>query len=332
VPSIISRGVAGSYDNEAVAIWALLNTFYLWIKSCNTGSISWSILCTLNYFYMVASWGGYSFIINIIPVFVLGTMFIGKFNIKIYVAYSVFYTLGTILSLLIIFVNYQVMRSAEHLASHITFVAVNVYILADYVRKNLKADQIKSILNLAVWVLGLGFIGLFGFLTVSGKSKISGRVMSLIDPSYANDHMPLVASVAEHSPTKWVNYFNDLNFIIIFVPIGLYYSLVHKPTHGKLFLAIYCVFATYFSCAMIRLMLVLAPAVCILAAVAVSHLVGKASKSIRLAIIGKKIQEEDSVTFRPSLKQKITPEVGVLIILLVTFCLKHFVVHSTMIS
>jgi dolichyl-diphosphooligosaccharide---protein glycosyltransferase len=106
VPAIIARGSAGSYDNEAVAIFALVNTFYLWIKACNTGSIMWSVACTLSYFYMVASWGGYSFIINIIPVFVLGTIFINRFNLRIYVAYSVFYTLGTILSLLITFVNY----------------------------------------------------------------------------------------------------------------------------------------------------------------------------------------------------------------------------------
>jgi dolichyl-diphosphooligosaccharide--protein glycosyltransferase len=47
VPSYISRSVAGSYDNEAVAIWALTNTFYLWIKAVNTGSILWSVACTL---------------------------------------------------------------------------------------------------------------------------------------------------------------------------------------------------------------------------------------------------------------------------------------------
>lgn len=32
VPSYISRSVAGSYDNEAVAIFALIYTFYLYIK------------------------------------------------------------------------------------------------------------------------------------------------------------------------------------------------------------------------------------------------------------------------------------------------------------
>ena len=47
VPSYMSRSVAGSYDNEAVAIWALTNTFYLWIKAVNTGSIIWSVCCTL---------------------------------------------------------------------------------------------------------------------------------------------------------------------------------------------------------------------------------------------------------------------------------------------
>lgn len=70
--------------------------------------------------------------------------------------------------------------------------------------------------------------------------------------------------------------------MIILMPIGFYYCLVHKCTHGKLFLAMYGVFATYFSCVMIRLMLVLAPCACILGAVAVSHLLRKATKSIRI--------------------------------------------------
>jgi len=106
IPSILSRGVAGSYDNEAVAIWAMMNTFYLWIKACNTGSIMWSVLCTLNYFYMVLSWGGYNFIINMIPLFVLGTIFIKKFNMRIYVAYSVFYTMGSMMAMVVTFVNF----------------------------------------------------------------------------------------------------------------------------------------------------------------------------------------------------------------------------------
>jgi dolichyl-diphosphooligosaccharide---protein glycosyltransferase len=117
---------------------------------------------------------------------------------------------------------------------------------------------------------------------MSGATKWSGRVLSLIDPDYAKVHMPLVASVSEHQPTMWVNYFSDFSVLLFFVPLGFYYNLVHKMTHGKLFIAMWGVFCVYFSCAMVRLMLVLAPAVCVLAAIAVSHVVTKSSKSIRL--------------------------------------------------
>lgn len=36
VPGYISRSVAGSYDNEAVAIFALITTFYFFIRAVNT--------------------------------------------------------------------------------------------------------------------------------------------------------------------------------------------------------------------------------------------------------------------------------------------------------
>jgi dolichyl-diphosphooligosaccharide---protein glycosyltransferase len=36
VPGYISRSVAGSYDNEAIAIFALVTTFYFFLKAANT--------------------------------------------------------------------------------------------------------------------------------------------------------------------------------------------------------------------------------------------------------------------------------------------------------
>lgn len=53
VPGYISRSVAGSYDNEGIAIFCMLFTYYLWIKSVKTGSIFWAALCSIAYFYMV---------------------------------------------------------------------------------------------------------------------------------------------------------------------------------------------------------------------------------------------------------------------------------------
>ena len=55
VPGYISRSVAGSYDNEGIAIFCMLLTYWLWIKAVKSGSLLWSALCSLAYFYMVST-------------------------------------------------------------------------------------------------------------------------------------------------------------------------------------------------------------------------------------------------------------------------------------
>lgn len=57
VPGYISRSVAGSYDNEAIAIFILMITFYFWIKTVKEGSVMYAGVTALFYFYMVAAWG-----------------------------------------------------------------------------------------------------------------------------------------------------------------------------------------------------------------------------------------------------------------------------------
>ncbi len=88
VPGYISRSVAGSYDNEGIAIFCMLLTYYTWIKSVKTGSVAWAAVCSLAYFYMVSSWGGYVFLINLIPLHVFTLMITGRFGHRIYVAWS----------------------------------------------------------------------------------------------------------------------------------------------------------------------------------------------------------------------------------------------------
>lgn len=140
VPSYMSRSVAGSYDNEGVAIFALIFSFYVFLKACNTGSILWAVGSALAYFYMVASWGGYSFIINIIPIYVLFTLITHKpdeernFN-KVITAYNIFYVFGTLLAMQIPFVQFLALTSSEHMASHGVFIIIQVYQLIKFVKK-----------------------------------------------------------------------------------------------------------------------------------------------------------------------------------------------------
>ena len=162
---------------------------------------------------------------------------------------------------------------------------MNAYVLIEYVRNRLPAHQFKGLIRLGLALSLLAFTFVFAYLTFSGKTKWGGRSMSLLDPTYARKYIPIIASVSEHQPTTWSNYFFDLGYILWFLPAGYYFLLIEDVTHGKLFLAIYGVLATYFSCVMIRLMLTLAPVVCIIAAIAISELFKKAGASIRHHII-----------------------------------------------
>lgn len=67
VPGYISRSVAGSYDNEGIAIFALLFTYFLWLKSVKTGSVFWATAAALSYFYMVGAGGVWSVRYSVYP-------------------------------------------------------------------------------------------------------------------------------------------------------------------------------------------------------------------------------------------------------------------------
>lgn len=116
-PGYISRSVAGSYDNEAIAIFLLVFTFYLWIKALKLGSAFWGALCALFYGYMVSAWGGYVFITNLIPLHVFVLVAMGRFTPRLYVSYTTWYALGTLASMQIPFVGFLPIRSSEHMSA-----------------------------------------------------------------------------------------------------------------------------------------------------------------------------------------------------------------------
>jgi len=270
VPGYISRSVAGSYDNEAIAIFCMLFTYYLWIKSVKTGKIYWAALCSVAYFYMVSSWGGYVFLINLIPLHVLILMVAGRFSHRIYIAYSTVYTLGTLLSMQISFVGFQPVQTSEHMLALGVFGLCQILSFVDYLRANMTKENFNLLFkSLVIGISGIICTGL-AILTLSGKvAPWTGRFYSLLDPSYAKNNIPIIASVSEHQPTSWSSFYFDLQILTFLFPAGLYYCFSNLTDHN-IFIILYGVFAVYFAGVMVRLMLVLAPVMCILGGIAVS--------------------------------------------------------------
>ncbi|ORY62259.1 putative oligosaccharyltransferase [Pseudomassariella vexata] len=272
-PGYISRSVAGSYDNEAIAIFLLVFTFYLWIKALKLGSVLWGALCALFYGYMVSSWGGYAFITNLLPLHALVLICMGRYSTRLYVSYTTWYALGTIASMQIPFVGFLPVRTSEHMPALGVFGFLQLVAFIVYIRAALPSQQqFKNFLIIvAGGVFGISLVTLVGLTSAGYIAPWSGRFYSLWDTGYAKIHIPIIASVSEHQPTAWPAFFFDLNMLIWLFPAGVYLCF-QKLEDEHVFIVVYSVFGTYFAGVMVRLMLTLTPVVCVAAAMSASQL------------------------------------------------------------
>jgi len=272
VPGYISRSVAGSYDNEGIAIFALMFTYYLWIKAVKTGSMYYGAWTALSYFYMVSAWGGYVFIINLIPLHVLVLILMGRFSERIYVAYNSFFIIGLLSSMQIPFVGFLPISTSEHMASAGVFGLLQIVAFFKYMSSVLNKAEFKKFLMVAGTLMVSAVILVMLAISYSGSvAGWSGRFYSLWDTGYAKIHIPIIASVSEHQPTTWFSFFFDLHILACVFPVGLWYC-IKNVNDERVFIILYAVTAVYFAGVMVRLMLTLTPCVCILAAIAFSKL------------------------------------------------------------
>uniref|UniRef100_A0A069DWJ8 Dolichyl-diphosphooligosaccharide--protein glycosyltransferase subunit STT3A n=1 Tax=Panstrongylus megistus TaxID=65343 RepID=A0A069DWJ8_9HEMI len=326
VPGYISRSVAGSYDNEAIAIFCMLLTYYMWIKSVKTGSILWATMAAVAYFYMVSSWGGYVFLINLIPMHVLTLMITGRFSHRIYVAYSILYCVGTMLSMQISFVGFQPVQSSEHMLALGVFGLCQLHALVDYLRHKLTSTDFEILFKSMILATVAISVVIGSVLTVTGKiAPWTGRFYTLLDPSYAKNHIPIIASVSEHQPTSWSSFYFDLQILVFLFPAGLYFCFSNL-SDANIFLILYGVTSIYFAGVMVRLMLVLAPVMCILSGIAVSAMLHTYMKQItpEKNVDKKKNKMESNFVMKS--------EIATVFVALMTFLLMTYTFHCTWVT
>lgn len=84
LPAHLMRSVAGGFDNESIAISAIVATFYFWVRSIrHPTSWPWGLLTGLGYSYMVAAWGGYVFVLNMIGIHAGVLVLLGRFSSQV---------------------------------------------------------------------------------------------------------------------------------------------------------------------------------------------------------------------------------------------------------
>lgn len=157
-----------------------------------------------------------------------------------------------------------------------------VFFFLDYVRHLLGDKKLfQAFLRITVTgAVGVGAIAL-GVGTATGFiSPWTGRFYSLLDPTYAKDHIPIIASVSEHQPTAWSSFMFDFHILLFLFPAGLYFCF-KRLTDATIFIVMYGLTSMYFAGVMVRLILVATPAVCLISAIAVSATVKNLTQVVR---------------------------------------------------
>ena len=263
VPAHLMRSVGGGYDNESVAVTAMNLTFYFWVRSLRGGdSTSWifGLAAGFAYFYMVASWGGYIFVINMVGVHAGVLVLMGRFSDKVWASYSLFYTVGTALAIQIPVVGWAPLKSLEQLGPCAVFVGFQILQLCELIKRKrglsrMETWQLRVQISAASLVMGIAAIWI---LTPSGYfGPLSSRVRGLF-VQHTKTGNPLVDSVAEHQPASSQAYFQYLHHVCTVAPIG-YIMVMCNLSDSSSFLLTWGTAAYFFSHKMVRLVLLTAP-------------------------------------------------------------------------
>lgn len=119
--------------------------------------------------------------------------------------------------------------------------------LVDYLRSRVTKSDFETISTFLMYTFGLIFLAGIGILTLSGKiSPWTGRFYSLLDPSYAKNHIPIIASVSEHQPTSWSSFYFDLQILVFLFPAGLYFCF-NQLSDSNIFIILYGISSIYFA-------------------------------------------------------------------------------------
>jgi len=168
-------------------------------------------------------------------------------------------------------VGFQHVQSGEHMAAMGVFFLMQVFYFLDWVKHLLNDSKLfQAFLRITVTTaVGVGAVAV-GVGTASGYiSPWTGRFYSLLDPTYAKDHIPIIASVSEHQPTAWSSFMFDFHILLFLFPAGLYFCF-KRLSDATIFIVMYGLTSMYFAGVMVRLILVATPAVCLISAIAVS--------------------------------------------------------------
>jgi dolichyl-diphosphooligosaccharide--protein glycosyltransferase len=267
--SYISRTALGFSDDETVGIFGILLFILFFLRSIEPersirSNAMYGVAAGLSLGYIFASWGASRYALGMALLFVFVLLLLRRYTPRLLLSYSLTFGVSLFIAVNIPALGFGFLTEATTLVVFGLFLLLCLFEAARY---------IKTFRRKTIFVIG--FLALFAavFLALSWLGVIrplGDKFMSVINP-YERLFFPLIESVQEHRPSAWGSFYYDFGIGIFFIPVGLFFA-AQNPTNRNLFLVIFGLTSVYFAGSMVRLSLLMAPAFCLLWALALTRL------------------------------------------------------------
>ncbi len=307
--SLLSRTNLGFFDNEEVGIPAMILTFLFFIRAVSPGrtlraTMIYSMLSSVSLIWMAFSWGSFRYAAEVLGLFTLALVVLKRYSPRLLLAYGV--TQGFFL-----YTGTQIPLLGRVFLIDTTTLAL-VGVMGILVMIQLSRLASTSTGRFGIFGLSIaGFVAAVVILVQGGiiTAPVQGKFLATINP-FIRQNIPLVASVAENRPSTWASLFLELGSITLLAVFGFFFAF-QRLREGDVLLIIFGVTAFYFAASLVRLTLILAPAVSVLAAISVVEL-GKPAMDIMSQSV---IFSRRKLRFQKPLSREFS--LGILLIILV---------------
>ena len=272
-PGHIQRSIVGFYRNEPIGVLFMVLTFYLFLKALRTGSFAYSIGSGLTMGGFMVSWEGYIYALELLALYALILVLLQRYSLRLLIAYSGLVIPSTIIGVLyprqgpgIIF---NVLGIVPLSVLGILLILSFYHEYKSYINKIPFLTE-RNLIQASYLIIGFGTAFMIFDLFVPVIPAFQSKFISIIIP-YFRQFSPITQSVAEQLLMTWGTIYDNLFIMVFFIPLAFIF-LYRKPTENNIFLIVYMITALYFSSSMVRLILILAPATCLVSAQVVDEI------------------------------------------------------------
>jgi dolichyl-diphosphooligosaccharide--protein glycosyltransferase len=282
-PSSIGRTQLGFLRHEPLGILLMLLIFLFFRRSTvptysTRKTVVYASLAGFSLYYLAAEWAGSLFPLDLIVLYAIVIVFVGRYSKKLFLSYSI--TMGIFLLL----TPFLVPKLGFAALSGLEWLAIPVGELILLAREASTYVESRKLQVLTLTSCVVGAVALMAVLSYFNIASIPyGKFYAVINPFVRGD-VPIIQSVAEHQPATWGSFFYEFGTITFLVLFGLVF-IIQRGRNDDIFLLLWAVTGVYFAASFVRLTLLLAPAFCILGAIGTVELGKPAVDIVREAVI-----------------------------------------------